>query len=61
MEVYFKTMEEISTNKEGIGLDIGQGTDWESEVPVGDGYAYGLESYIEKVLGKTLFLSLIHI
>lgn len=55
MEVYFKTMEEISTNKEGIGLDIGQGTDWESEVPVGDGYAYGLESYVEKVLGKTLF------
>jgi len=55
MEVYFKTLEEISTFKEGGVLDISSGNDWESQIPIGEGYAYGLESYVEKVVGKTLF------
>ncbi len=54
-EVYFKTFEDISSFNEGGGLDISTGTDWESQIPVGQGYAYGLETYAEKVLGKTLF------
>lgn len=41
--------------KEGSGIDISAGNDWESEVPVGKGSAYGFETYFEKVFGKTLF------
>lgn len=55
VEAYYKTLESMTTYKEGGNLDISQDVDWLSEVPLGDGYAYGLEAYIEKVLGKTLF------
>ncbi|MFZ1458104.1 MAG: TonB-dependent receptor [Saprospiraceae bacterium] len=54
-EVYYKSFKNISSFKEGSGIDISAGNDWESEVPVGKGSAYGFETYFEKVFGKTLF------
>lgn len=55
MEVYYKKMNDISSFKEGGGLDINQNLNWEYNVPLGTGNAYGLETFIEKVTGKTLF------
>jgi len=55
MEVYYKRMDNISSFKEGGGLDINQNVDWENNVPVGIGNAYGMETFFEKVTGKTLF------
>lgn len=54
-DVYYKSFQNISNFKEGQGLDISDGNDWEAEIPVGEGYAYGFETYIEKVFGATLF------
>lgn len=54
-DVYYKSFTNITSIKEGSGIDINTGTDWQSEVPVGSGYAYGFETYLEKVFGKTLF------
>lgn len=54
-EVYFKTLDQITSYREGANQDIANNTDWQSEIPVGEGYAYGLEAYAEKSAGKTLF------
>ena len=54
-EVYLKTFDQITSYPEGANPDINVNTDWETEIPVGDGYAYGLEAYAEKTAGKTLF------
>jgi CarboxypepD_reg-like domain/TonB-dependent Receptor Plug Domain len=54
-DVYYKTFKNISSYKEGGGIDISIGNDWETEIPIGEGYAYGFETYIEKVFGATLF------
>ena len=54
-DVYYKSFDNISSYKEGGQLDISSGTEWETEIPVGKGYAYGLETYVEKVFGATLF------
>lgn len=54
-EVYFKSFDQITSYREGANQDINLNTDWQSEIPVGEGYAYGLEAYAEKSAGKTLF------
>ncbi|MBK9736040.1 MAG: TonB-dependent receptor [Saprospiraceae bacterium] len=54
-EVYYKKFDDISSFKEGGGLDISEGIDWQSSIPIGNGYAYGFETFVEKVLGNTLF------
>ena len=55
MEVYYKRLDDISSFKEGGGIDINQNINWENGVPIGTGNAYGLETFFEKVTGKTLF------
>ncbi|MGB4958712.1 MAG: carboxypeptidase-like regulatory domain-containing protein, partial [Saprospiraceae bacterium] len=55
MDVYYKTLESISSFKEGGDIDINDSREWQNSIPFGDGYAYGLETYIDKVVGKTLF------
>jgi outer membrane receptor for ferrienterochelin and colicin len=55
MEVFYKLMDDLTSYKEGGVSDINNNTEWASNVPVGKGTAYGFESYVEKVLGKTLF------
>ena len=54
-DVYYKSFKNITSFKEGSSIDISAGNDWETEVPVGKGNAYGFETYFEKVFGKTLF------
>ena len=54
-EVYYKVFDNISSFKEGSGLGINESVDWQSLVPVGKGVAYGIEAYVEKVVGNTLF------
>ena len=54
-EVYYKKFENLSSFKEGSNVDINKDEVWEINVPVGNGGAYGIESTIEKVFGKTLF------
>jgi hypothetical protein len=53
-DVYYKIFDNISSFKEGGNLNIDENSDWEHFVPVGTGVAYGVESFIEKVFGKTL-------
>lgn len=53
-DVYYKILEDISSFKEGGNLNIDENSDWEHFVPVGSGTAYGVETYVEKVFGKTL-------
>ena len=55
MEVYYKKFENLSSFKEGGNIEVKKGYEWESLVPIGNGYAYGFETFFEKVVGKTLF------
>ncbi len=55
MEVYYKVFDGLSLLKEGAVFEVAQDEKWENLLPIGEGYAYGLELYFEKVTGKTLF------
>jgi CarboxypepD_reg-like domain/TonB-dependent Receptor Plug Domain/Secretin and TonB N terminus short domain len=55
MEVYYKTFDGLSLLKEGSVFEVTSDQKWENLLPIGTGYAYGLEIYFEKVTGKTLF------
>lgn len=55
MDVYYKTLDNISAFREGGKIEVNATSEWETFVPTGDGYAYGFETYFEKVVGKTLF------
>lgn len=55
MEVYYKAFENLSVFREGGNLQLNNEVDWESSIPLGNGYAYGFETFFEKVAGKTLF------
>lgn len=55
MEVYYKVFDGLSLLKEGSVFEVDNNGNWENLLPTGDGNAYGLEVYFEKVTGKTLF------
>ena len=55
MEAYYKSFDKVSSFNEGASLNINENIDWQYDIPIGNGYAYGLEMYAEKVIGKTLF------
>jgi hypothetical protein len=54
-EVYYKIFDNITSFREGAGQEINGIIDRQAEIPIGKGNAYGLETYFEKVTGKTLF------
>ena len=54
-EIYYKELNNLLSFNEGEILDINQGDEWESRVPVGDGYSYGIETHLNKVIGNTLW------
>jgi outer membrane receptor for ferrienterochelin and colicin len=54
-DVYYKKFEDISTFKAGGGLDINAASNWQSQVPIGNGTAYGVEVYVEKEIGSNIF------
>ncbi|MEZ4910312.1 MAG: TonB-dependent receptor [Saprospiraceae bacterium] len=51
-EAYYKILENLSNFQEGKTTNISEGVDWESELAIGNGKAYGFEFYIEKSIGK---------
>lgn len=55
IEAYYKVFDQLSTFKEGATIEINTNEIWEANVPKGAGYAYGVETSIEKSLGKSLF------
>ena len=54
-EIYYKTLNNLLSFNEGEILDINQGDEWEQNVPVGDGYSYGIETHLNKVVGNTIW------
>lgn len=55
LEVYYKIFDKLSQLQEGKIFEVTADEKWENLLPIGEGYAYGLEMYFEKVTGKTLF------
>ncbi len=55
VEGYFKQFENIVGIQEGAFLDINEGTDWQSAIPVGSGEAYGFEANISKTVGQSVW------
>ncbi len=54
-EAYYKALNAINMQREGAFLDVGGSEPWEASVAVGKGHAYGLDTYLEKNIGKLLF------
>ncbi len=55
VEGYYKQLDNIARFNEGSYLRIGDLTNWENNVPVGKGFAYGIETGLEKDLGRWTF------
>ncbi|MFT6336253.1 MAG: hypothetical protein ACI86M_001421 [Saprospiraceae bacterium] len=53
IEGYFKLFDDLTTFDEGGISTISADTNWESNVPVGTGKAYGIETNIDKIIGRT--------
>jgi len=52
LEGYWKSMHNILEYKDGVSF-LANSTDWEKNVAMGDGRAYGAELFIQKTMGKT--------
>ncbi|CAG0957264.1 Ferrienterobactin receptor [Flavobacteriales bacterium] len=52
VEAYYKNMQNIIEYKEGASF-LGTDKDWQQKVEMGKGWAYGIETFIEKKTGKT--------
>jgi hypothetical protein len=52
-EGYYKQMDNIITYSDEGEIPIASSNDWESEIPVGEGTAYGIESGITRKAGRT--------
>lgn len=53
IEGYYKIFDELTTYDEGGINEISESTDWENDIPVGKGTAYGIEVYFDKIIGRT--------
>ena len=53
VEAYYKTLDQLTSVKEGATDNIEVGSNWENLVPVGQGTAYGVEVYFDKIIGRT--------
>lgn len=52
VELFYKTMDNLMEYKEGASF-TGVGSNWESKIETGKGWAYGVEIMVEKSIGKT--------
>jgi hypothetical protein len=52
IETYYKTMDNIIEYKDGASF-FGASTGWEDKVNMGKGWAYGIELFVRKSVGKT--------
>ena len=52
VEMFYKTMDNLMEYKEGASF-TGIGSNWESKIEFGKGWAYGIEVMLEKNIGKT--------
>ncbi len=55
-EAYFKQMDQVLAYQEGTLFTFIDGENWEENVTVGRGWAYGVEFFGSRNLGKTLLL-----
>lgn len=53
IEGYYKLFDALTTFDEGGFSKISSEVDWESEIPVGTGRAYGLETFLNKIIGRS--------
>ncbi len=53
IEGYFKLFDDLTTFDEGGISTISANTNWETRIPVGTGKAYGIETNIDKIIGRT--------
>jgi len=51
-EAYYKELNNLLAFNEGGIEDINNGDAWQEKVPVGEGTSYGIETYLNKNLGK---------
>lgn len=56
-EGFYKTLSALTTFNEGGLLEINQGDNWQNLIPIGEGSAYGVEAFINKVAGKTTWMA----
>ena len=49
---YYKEMNQLRTFKDGAVFGIREGAEWQEELPLGSGEAYGFEFALEKKVGK---------
>lgn len=52
-EAFYKTFDDLSAFNEGSPIVIDEDEDWENRIPLGNGSAYGVEFFLDKVAGKT--------
>lgn len=55
LETYYKVFNSISDQREGAFLDVSGKSTWEASTSIGKGQAYGIDTYVEKSFGKTMF------
>ncbi len=53
IEGYYKQYDDLTTYAEGNVEPISADTNWEKLLPVGNGNAYGLEFYFDRIIGRT--------
>lgn len=56
-EAFYKTFDHLSAFNEGAPIEIGIDNDWDNEIPLGKGDAYGVELFLDKVAGKTTWMA----
>ena len=56
-EAFYKTFDNLSAFNEGTAIEISDGEPWENRIPLGEGKAYGLEFFFNKVAGKTTWMA----
>ena len=52
VEGYYKSMDNVLAYRDGVVI-LGNSTDWQDKVIMGEGRAYGAEFFIQKTTGKT--------
>lgn len=57
VEGYYKIFDDLTTFNEGGIPKISADRDWEEILPIGQGKAYGVEFYFDKIIGRTTWNS----
>lgn len=54
IEAYYRILNNLTNFNAGANINISQNSNWEFLIPVGEGRAYGIETSINKKLGKLI-------